>query len=429
MQNFSRSATLKLFLLGALALLLLIPLLMIGAVVSERLSLKNATENEIAQRHGGEQLLLGPFMVLKRQCEVALKNRFVLQPCDEFVLPEVLNVSGKVPTSLKRLGLYEAPVYDAQFALSGAFDLARSASPTPPGTSDQARFAFALTDPRGIREVRTVSAAGRELALAPSNLTINGMAVLEAPLPLDFDVSKPFEFALDLSVSGSRALNVAPLGRLSTLKLTSNWADPSFSGAFLPVEKSISEQGFDARWQVLELNRRIPQRSLASFPISEAQASAFGVNLVVMASSYQQTERALKYGFLFIVLTFAGYFLFEVLAGVRLHPVQYGLIGAALAVFYLLLLAAAEIIGFALAYLLAAITLAALIGAYSGAILRSVKRGASAGALLGAIYAVLYVLIASESHALLLGAGVLLAVISATMYLTRKVNWYGNNPD
>lgn len=424
MQNFTRSATLKLFVLGLLALMLLIPLLMIGGVVAERLSLKQSTEHEIAQRHGGEQLLLGPFLVLTRQCEVALKSRFVMQPCDEFVLPETLNVDASVPTSIKRLGLYEAPVYDGAFKLSGSFDVARTASA---GSNAGARLAFALTDPRGIREVRTLTLGSRELTLAPSGLTIAGMAVLEAPVPADLMLAAPTEFMLDLSVSGSKQITIAPLARITSATFSSPWPDPGFNGAFLPVEKNISERGFKARWQVLELNRRIPQRAIASFPISEAQQSAFGVDFIVLASSYQQTERAIKYGFLFIVLTFAGYFLFEVLAKVRLHPVQYGLIGAALAVFYLLLLAASEILGFALAYLLGAIALAALIGAYTGAILRSAKRGCGAGSLIGAIYAVLYVLVASEQHALLLGAIVLLGVIASAMYLTRKVDWYGES--
>lgn len=425
MQNVMRSATIKLFLLAVLSLLLLIPLLMISGVVRERMALKGSTEAEIAARHGGEQLLLGPFLVLPRQCKVALKSRFVLQPCDEFILPETQEFSGQVATSVKKLGLYEAPVYEAALTVNGTFDLARTASLLPAGVENSARLAFALSDPRGIRALRSVQFGGRDLALSPSALLLDGMAVLEAKIPPDVALNEPQKYTLALTVAGSRQLNLAPLGRITTAALSSTWADPGFSGAFLPLEKTISAKGFRARWQVLELNRRIAQRALAVFPSNEARASAFGVEFIVLASSYQQSERALKYGFLFIVLTFAGYFLFEVLAKIRLHPVQYGLIGAALAVFYLLLLAAAEVLGFALAYLLAAGALALLVGAYSAAILQSARRGLGAGAMLAAIYALLYVLVASEQHALLLGAMVLLAVIAATMYLTRRVDWYG----
>jgi inner membrane protein len=422
MHAFFKSATVKLFVLGALSLLLLIPLLMVGGVIRERLSLKEFSEQEISSRHGGPQRLIGPFIVLKRECQVELKSRFVLKACDEFVLPETLEIDGDLQSSIKYLGLYEAPVYDGSFGFRGAFDLPLTASA---GAFNGARLAFALSDPRGIRAVDEVSLGGRKLNFATSGLSISGMSVLEAAIPADLALDQALDYVLKFRLAGSRNVSLVPMGRTTQATLKSNWPDPGFTGAFSPAERKVTEQGFSARWQVLELNRPLPQRATGAFPIDEAHTSAFAVDLAVLASDYQQVERTLKYGFLFIVLSFAGYFLFEVLVKVRLHPVQYGLIGAALTVFYLLLLALSELIGFAAAYAAGAVALSLLIGAYSAAILHSARRGMSAGGLLAAIYAVLYVLVASEEHALLLGAIVLLTVIALTMYLTRHIDWYG----
>ena len=216
-----------------------------------------------------------------------------------------------------------------------------------------------------------------------------------------------------------------PLGSTTTLQLHSNWPHPSFHGAFLPAERTIAPTGFDARWQVLELNRSYRQ-VWSEFEVSEAALaeSSFGVGLYQAVDVYQRVERAVKYALLFIALTFLTFFAWEQITRNRLHPLQYLLIGLALSIFYLLLIALSEHISFVIAYVAAAVALAALIGVYVAGALRSSMRGGIAAAAMSGVYALLYALVLSEDYALLLGAIVLFVALAAVMLVTRTVDWY-----
>jgi inner membrane protein len=205
----------------------------------------------------------------------------------------------------------------------------------------------------------------------------------------------------------------------------SNWPHPSFYGSFLPAERTITADGFDARWQVLELNRSYAQ-AFSEEEISEAalDESAFGVGLYQTVDVYQRSERAVKYAILFIALTFLTFFAWEQVTRNPLHPLQYLMIGLALSIFYLLLIALSEHISFGVAYLAAAIALVALIGVYVAGALRSSMRGGIASAAMSAVYALLYALVLSEDYALLLGAIVLFVALAAVMLVTRRIDWY-----
>jgi inner membrane protein len=228
-----------------------------------------------------------------------------------------------------------------------------------------------------------------------------------------------------MTLAGTERFAVLPLARETDLHAQSTWPDPGFDGAFLPATRSVAATGFEAEWQVLDLNRALAQRWRGNEDVSNAlRGSAFGVTLTQPAGSYQQNVRAGKYGVLFIALTFVAFFLFEVLRGLRVHPVQYLLVGLALATFYVVLLAVSEQIGFGLAYVLAAAAVVAMVGGYAGVVLAQRRAGLVLGALLALIYALLYGLVASEDYALLMGSLALLAAIAALMYLTRRVNWY-----
>jgi inner membrane protein len=205
----------------------------------------------------------------------------------------------------------------------------------------------------------------------------------------------------------------------------SNWPHPSFYGAFLPAERTITADGFDARWQVLELNRSYAQ-AFSEEEVNEASLdqSAFGVGLYQTVDVYQRSERAVKYAILFIALTFLTFFAWEQITRNPLHPLQYLMIGLALSIFYLLLIALSEHIAFGVAYLAAAVALVALIGVYVAGALRSSLRGGVAGAAMSGVYALLYALVLSEDYALLLGAIVLFVALAAVMLVTRRIDWY-----
>jgi inner membrane protein len=225
--------------------------------------------------------------------------------------------------------------------------------------------------------------------------------------------------------AGSRDLSLLPLGSTTTLQMHSNWPHPSFHGAFLPAERTITASGFDARWQVLELNRSYRQAfSEEEVDESVLQQSSFGVGLYQAVDVYQRSERAVKYALLFIALTFLTFFAWEQVTRNPLHPLQYLMIGLALSIFYLLLIALSEHISFAAAYLSAAVALVALIGVYVAGALRSSLRGGVAAVAMSGVYALLYALVLSEDYALLLGAIVLFVALAAVMLVTRRVDWY-----
>jgi inner membrane protein len=236
---------------------------------------------------------------------------------------------------------------------------------------------------------------------------------------------KPIRFKLQYKLRGVHSLHMLPMARALSWRIESAWPDPSFLGGLLPNESSVKPTGFSAAWKVSEFNRDFPQIGLRENSSTNLDSSTLGVSLVQMGDVYQRNDRAGKYGFLFLALSIAGFFLVEILLKVRLHPMHYLQIGLALGLFYLLLLALSERLGFDWAFLLSASAITLLIGGYTTAVLKGIKRGAIAGAVIGLTYGFLFTLMAREQYALVLGACGLLAILALIMYLTRNINWYG----
>jgi len=290
----------------------------------------------------------------------------------------------------------------------------------------RAQLRVPIADVRGIRRVSTLHAGSAELTFGPDGGGLGGIATIAAAVAMDppsFDQPLPFSF--DLTLAGTERLAALPLSRHTDLKVEGAWPDPGFDGAFLPLTHRVDGAGFEANWQVLDLSRRIAQhwRESEANGLSLAD-TAFGVSLVRPANAYQQNVRAGKYGVLFIALTFVAFFLFEVLRGLRVHPVQYLLVGLALCTFYVVLLALSEQVGFAVAYALAAIATVVMVGGYAAAVLAQRRAGIGLGGLLAVIYGLLYGLVSSEEYGLLMGALALLLAVAAMMALTRRVDWY-----
>jgi inner membrane protein len=217
------------------------------------------------------------------------------------------------------------------------------------------------------------------------------------------------------------------VGRDSQISLSSNWRSPSFIGHYLPVTHKIGAAGFDAQWSTSFFSTNL-EESLHRCSDGEGQCDEFasrvlGVSFVDPVDQYLRTDRAIKYGFLFISLTFAGFFLFEVLGQLAVHPMQYTLVGSALALFYLLLLSLSEHLGFAVAYLLSSVACVALIGFYVSGILRSAKRGLGFAGALALLYGMLYALLSADDYALLMGSILVFGLLAVVMVLTREVDW------
>jgi inner membrane protein len=250
-----------------------------------------------------------------------------------------------------------------------------------------------------------------------------------------------FDSRLDFVLGGTESLALVPLGERNRFALSSTWPHPHFGGSFLPRTRSIDARGFRAEWEVSSLATAARAQYAAGKAVAraadpvqgggrsgkEVQAEgidAVGVSLVDPVNVYSQADRASKYGILFVLLTFVGFFMFELIRQLPIHPIQYGLVGLALAIFFLLLVSLSEHIAFGWAYLLASIACIGLLGFYVGFVLRSRARGAGFAAMLAILYAVLYGLLASEDNALVLGSVLLFLILAAIMVVTRRVDWY-----
>jgi inner membrane protein len=431
----SGSVTLKAVLIGAIVLLLLVPLAMLRGLVTERSSLREQAYARVAEGWGGSAVLGGPMLVVPTQRSVTEKiddkkevTRIIRS--DLYLLPARLdmNVDLELQDEARYVGIYAVPVYLADLQFKGEFEFA-ALQPLldRPGVTylwHESRLRLPVSEVRSLREVNEASFAGQRVKLAPAQPGVyRGIEARVDLTELAKTESAAFEF--HAVTAGSRGLSLLPLGSTTTLQMHSNWPHPSFYGAFLPAERTITDNGFDARWQVLELNRSYRQ-AFSEEEVNESvlDQSAFGVGLYQAVDVYQRSERAVKYALLFIALTFLTFFAWEQITRNPLHPLQYLMIGLALSIFYLLLIALSEHISFAAAYLSAAVALVALIGVYVAGALRSSLRGGVAGAAMSGVYALLYALVLSEDYALLLGAIVLFVALAAVMLVTRRIDWY-----
>ncbi len=432
------STTFKLFALGALALLLLIPLGMVHDLVRERAGLAEEAESRIAAGWGGAQVLMMPMLQVQLSRTVADGEKLRIERTQRLLSPEFARLEASLRTELRSLGIHSLPVYASQVRIEGRFEPARlrqDLQQPEQWSVDRVDLMFAPGDLTGLQRLDPVSIGENQLTLAPSGWRwpIPGSAgqdvrsVLAGTLaPAALEAALPFR--IDMELAGSRTLAVIPNAGSFEQVLQGDWPHPGFSGGLLPREREVGESGFQATWRTHVLSNGLPLVLAGADSLGDWSLKSIGVHLVEPGGLYQQNERSTKYSILVLALTLLGLFLAEVLAGIRLHPFHYLLVGLALAVFYLLLLALSEHIGFLAAYASAAATVAAMVGGYGGAVLGGWRQGLLAGALLGALYGFLLILIRSEEAALLLGAIGLTLLLAATMYLTRRIDWFAAAP-
>ena len=429
--------------IGVLVLLMLIPLAQVEGLVQERAARAADAARQIALRWGDAQAVAGAVVVVPVQRTIETLAPASTAAAGEtaartmrrvedmhYVLPEELVLHARLQPELRSYGLYTSVVYLAELKVEGHFsgaDLAVFARDGGEPQWQRAQLRVPIADVHGIRRASPARIGALEREFGPSAGGVAGSAAIMLPFPeLARVASQPkLPFSFELTLAGSERLSVVPLARKTTAHIEGAWSDPGFDGDFLPARREVDAAGFNADWQVLDLNRRLPQHWVDDGTATlAAPGGDFGVSLLRTANPYQRNTRAGKYGVLFVVFTFTAFFLFEVLRGLRLHPLQYLLVGAALCMFYVLLLALSEHVGFAAAYAVAATTIAVVLGGYAASALRQRRIGLGLGGLIGLVYLLLYGLISSEDYALLMGALALLAALAAVMLLTRKVDWY-----
>ncbi len=425
-EAFLRSPLARVLSIVLLVLVLRIPVGMVRGLIEERQERRDQSVREVTGKWGREQSLLGPLLVVPFELSSSsvTSARLGLERTASF-LPEELRVQGQLGSQVRRRGIFEVPVYDAGLRVSGRFappDFSDGGVSPEAVLWDRAELAVGISDPRVIQQSVELSFAGQTRPFEAGAGRGPWPSGIHVGVPVGPDADS--EFAFDLRLHGSAGLYFTPFGRETTVELASDWPHPSFQGQWLPSERSIGAEGFEAVWHVPYLGRSYPQRwTPQEAPGDRIVQSRFGVDLDTPIDPYRLAERSAKYDALFLGLTFLALWLFEVLAGVRVHAVQYAMVGAAMTLFYLMLLGIAEHTGFALAYGLAASGIVALIAAYAVAVLGRRGRGVAIGGVVASLYGYLYVLLHNQDHALLVGSLGLFVALALVMWLTRSVDW------
>lgn len=450
----ARSLGLKLLLVCGLALLMTIPALFVFALLGDRTSRAEQVAAEIGGLVGGPQTFLGPVIGVPYLTPAPpvreASGAFTPQPPTQstyVIFPDDGSATVRTRSDIRRRSLFDVPIYEADLSFRGRFDLTGSPENAPANATfdwSRAEFLIGVSDPRGAKSDVVLSAAGRRLPLAPAASLQQQALRKDRRGPAGEDaglrffgasaagVGQPgavFDAALSLRFSGAERIAVLPFGKTTAASVQGAGrpgvsVSPSFDGGFLPTRRALNGDGFSASWEVPFIARGVPAEGDVAL-IADLGSASLGVSFVEAANPYQSVARSLKYAPLFLGLVFLTYFLFEVVSGRRVHPAQYVLVGLAQIIFYLLLLAIAEQIGFDAGFLLAAVATVGLISVYAGWTFDSRTQGLRALVVFALLYVGIYVLMRLEDYALLVGAVASFIAIAAVMWFTRRIDWYG----
>jgi inner membrane protein len=424
----NRQTATRFAIIAALVLAMSIPLALVNGVADERQGFFDQTLADISATWGGSQQIAGPFLIIpeahKQQLDIEdgqVVSR--AQRTYQIVLPTQLELDIQIDHEMRHRAIYEVPVYRAQLQAKGSFDAVNTILQSRSGTTlllDQAFIAV------GISHSQAISAASA-LKLADANATFSsgtGQNWLGNGIKarvIDFNPDKPIAFEFDLAVKGTQRLDFLPLAEANQARVQSDWPHPSFTGRYLPEQRQITATGFTAAWQVNELARALPANWSTDEYRADLTGSFAGMELFQPITDYRTVDRAIKYGLLFVSLTFLSFACFELTQAIRFHPIQYGVVGLGLVLFYLAVLSLSEHMEFRLAYLSATILLTALIASYVWAMTRRRVLAVCSGSTVVILYATLYVLLQLESFALLTGTALLFGGLIALMYVTRSL--------
>lgn len=423
---------------STVTVLILASIGLISRKISEREARAQSVVSQFSSETSGPQLFVGPLLALTceetfteerqamRSGKVETVSEKKLTTCPTaYFSPRSFKASASVPVNKLHRGIFSIRTYNARLTLSGEFDWPDP--PAPNGSNPRAwkevYVVSYIRDPRGIKTLESSFKPSKEAEPAePSLAQFPIKNYLGSYTNRNAGVTTPFEYKM--SFIGTSSLQIAPIGEQSDIQINSNWRHPSFLPAWSPDHRDISSDGFKAAWQLSSLatggrpvwNKAAGDRKLDS-------VSGVGVSLFDPVNVYALSHRATEYAFLFVLFTFTTLALTEVLFGVRLHPIQYALVGSAIAVFFLLLLAFSEHIAFDLAYLIASSACVLLLTFYLRHPLETWKRTGLFFAIFVGIYAALYYLLVSEDNSLLMGSLLVFFTLATTMIATRKLDW------
>jgi inner membrane protein len=433
----NKSLALKLLVILGLTVLLLVPLAFISGLTNERERHRDEVVKDIAASSANEQQVTGPLLVVpyvhtvRTWTDDPKSGQRVQRETEErgalHFLPERLEVTGELRTERRFRGIYEARLYTLQGELAGHFMVPENyglpAARLAEYRLEAPTLALGISDVRGIRNDVPLVVNGQPLRFEAGS----GSAVLGTGLHATVPMAARHDFKLNLTLQGTSALHFTPVARETEVNLEADWPHPSFTGDYLPVERTVTDRGFAARWQASFFSTNIQQLLVACADDGACEGfngRRFSVSFIDPVDHYAKMGRAVNYALLFVTLTFAAFFLFEVLRRLVIHPVQYALVGVALALFFLLLLSLSEHIGFTRAYLVSASACVGLLGFYIRHVLGGFARGAGFAAGLAALYGLLFLLLRMEDYALLVGSLLLFGTLAVVMVLTRHIDWF-----
>ena len=414
---------------GGLILLMLVPTIFIINLISEREARQKEVVKEVSSKWASAQTLSAPFITVPyTETFTNAEGKLVQSKTQLIVLADKLLVNGKVLPEERPRSIYKVLLYRADVNFSGTF------KPSWPADIDtanidfaNAKLCFSLSDFKGIEEEIMVDFNNQKLMLDPG-MPVNdlGEVGLSVPINISAEIIKAgVPFKMDVKLKGSEQLHFIPMSVNSKFLVASKWPNPSFDGNSLPTQRNVNDSGFAAQWSFNRAN--LPFGTVVKTGALKIGTTAFGVSLVQPADQYNKTTRSVKYAILLIGLTFALFFIIELMQKKPMHPVQYVLVGLALVIFYTLLLSISEYILFDYAYLIAAIATIVLITLYAKSHFNTWKSAAIFGSLLSALYGFIFILISLEDTALLVGSIGLFIILALVMYGSRKINWYGGN--
>jgi inner membrane protein len=430
---FKNSTGLRMIIIAILTLVMLVPVAFVESLIDERQARRDEATRDVSEKWGGSQTIAGPIISIPyksfvRQQSVDDKGvtTTAVNEITEYlhILPEQISVETTLAPEVRYRGIYEVILYRSTMTINGTFLLNAVKESGIDETKilwQDANISLGISDLKGIKEVVKIRWNDAEYLADPglnNNLVLAQGISIKAPLK---GIEKA-TFSLVLNLNGSSDLMFIPVGRETSVKVQSNWGNPSFVGAYLPEERNVTEQNFSATWKILHLNRNYPQSwTNNAYTVKE---SGFGVKLKLAIDEYQKTMRTAKYAIMFLALTFLSFFMAEILTRRVIHPIQYVLIGLALVIFYTLLLSISEQINFNKAYIVSSAAIILLITAYTRSVLKHWTATGIIFGILTILYGFLFIILQLQDYALLLGSLGLFVILGLVMYITRNIDWF-----
>ena len=432
MKNLKSNIYFKVGIIIFLILILMIPTSMVENLIHEREGVQSRAIEEVSSKWGNGQTISGPFISIpfdkyvKRYNKKDSINEIVKLKEWAHFLPEKLEISGNIMPEKRYRGIYEVVVYESILKIQGNFDNINFKKLDIDKNDvhfDKATINFGINDLKGIEKQVIINWNNKNISFNSGTSTQDIISSgINAVVPIRKDSLTNYIFTTEIDLKGSQYLYFTPVGKTTDININSNWTTPSFTGMYLPDERTVSDKGFTSSWNILHLNRNYPQEWIGNQ--YDIDSSSFGTDLLLPVDNYKKSYRVARYAILFLVLTFITFFFVEIMRKVFIHPIQYLLVGIAIIVFYTLLLSISEHIKFNLAYIVASILTISLVSLYTIAVLKSKQIGFLIFGILLIMYSFIFTIIQLEDYALLIGSLGMFTILCIVMYYSRKIDWY-----